>query len=184
MASPLRRRHGRLHIQLGVALELYESETPGIELLDNTTMILGEESEPQPDLALRILAEYGGQSQETEDDYVLGPPEFLAEIAHSTRSIDLHQKRVDYQRAGVREYLVLCLRELELHWFHFKSRQPIAPDAGGIYRSRVFPGLWIDGPALVAQRRSRLLEVIRQGLASPQHAAFVKRLEARRRRRS
>jgi Uma2 family endonuclease len=31
----------------------------------------------------------------------------IAEVAHSTRAIDLHQKRLDYQQAGVREYLVL-----------------------------------------------------------------------------
>src|SRR5262245_23245479 len=87
MASPLRRRHGRYQPKLTVVLERYESATPGLELLDNATTILNEESEPQPDLGLRILSAYGGQSWETEDDYVGGAPELLAEISHSTRSI-------------------------------------------------------------------------------------------------
>ena len=98
MASPLRRAHGRYHAQLAMLFGLYESKTPGVEALDNVTTILGEESEPQPDLALRVLSAYGGRSRETEDDYVEGPPELIAEVAYSTRSIDMHQKRRDYRR--------------------------------------------------------------------------------------
>src|SRR5262249_43328177 len=63
MTSPLRRPHGNYHLKLGLALELYASGTPGVEAGDNATAILGEESEPQPDLALRILPEYGGRSR-------------------------------------------------------------------------------------------------------------------------
>ena len=137
MASPLRRAHGRWHLQLGALLERYSKATPGVEALDNATTILSEESEPQPDLALRILSDYGGQSRETKDDYVEGPPEMVAEVAHSTRAIDLHQKRLDYQRAGVREYLVLSIEGPELIWFAFSSRGRIAPDADGVCRSRV-----------------------------------------------
>jgi Uma2 family endonuclease len=181
MASPLRRAHGKYHLELAIALGLYENETPGIEVLDNATTMLGEESEPQPDLSMRILAEFGGQSREDADDYVVGAPELVAEIAHSTRAIDMNLKRVDYQRAGVKEYIVLCVRERELHWFDFRARRPLKPDVQGVLRSRVFPGLWIDGPALLARKRDRVLEVIRQGLASREHAAFAKRMQDKRR---
>src|SRR5438132_1422155 len=61
MASPLRRLHAIYRLKLGTILSLYADATPGVEALDNATTILGEESEPQPDLALRILPEYGGQ---------------------------------------------------------------------------------------------------------------------------
>src|SRR5437870_3691569 len=60
MASPVGWPHGTYHLKLGVALELYAAGTPGVEAGDNATTILGEESEPQPDLTLRTLAEYGG----------------------------------------------------------------------------------------------------------------------------
>ncbi len=183
MASPLRRTHGRLHLQLGAILERYASATPGVEALDNATVILSEESEPQPDLALRILSDYGGRSRESEDDYVLGPPELIVEIAHSTRAIDMHQKRLDYRSAGVREYLVLCVEEPELHWFRFRPNGELAPDKRGIYRSRVFPGLWINGAALLARQRQSLQATLRQGLSSPEHAGFVRHLEARYRAR-
>jgi Uma2 family endonuclease len=163
---------------------LYHAATPGTEGLNNTTTILGKDSEPQPDLELRILPAFGGQSGETPDQYVQGPPELIAEIAHSSRDIDLHQKRDDYQRAGVVEYLVLSVAERELHWFHFPSGRPIRPNREGVWRSRVFPGLWLHGEALLARESARLIEVVQQGLASRPHAAFVKRLQAAHRRLS
>jgi hypothetical protein len=53
-----------------------------------------------------------------------------------------------------------------------------------VARSRVFPGLWLDVAALLRQDSRRLREVAEQGLASRAHAAFVRRLEAARRKRS
>ena len=88
----------------------------------------------------------------------------------------MHGKRDDYARYGVLEYLVLSLRENRLHWFDLRAGQELQPDADGIYRIRCFPGLWIDGAALVARDGRRLLEVLNQGLAAPEHAAFVRRL--------
>lgn len=184
MPSPLRRPHGRYHYLLGTVYCLYEIATPGLEGLNNATTILGEYSEPQPDLSLRILPEWGGRSQTSEDDYVTGAPELMTEISHSTKEKDLKAKKVDYRKEGVQEYLVVCVKERELQWFHFPSRRQIVADAHGVYRSRVFPGLWIDGPALFAKDMRRELQVLQEGLDSPQHAAFVKRLQATHRKHS
>jgi Uma2 family endonuclease len=182
MTSPLRRAHGLYHPVLSGAFLLYQAATPGVELLDNATTILGEESEPQPDLELRILSQYGGQSRETQKDYVEGPPELIAEIAHSTRAIDMHQKRDDYEQAGVLEYVVLCLEEQQLYWWHFPSGRMIKPNRQDIFRSRVFPGLWIDSQALLARDTKRLIKVVEQGLSSRAHTVFVKRLQTARRK--
>src|SRR5579885_1468025 len=184
MASPLGQPHGYYHPELTGPLWLYKNATPGVELLDNVTTILGEESEAQPDLELRILPAYGGQSRDTEDNYVGGAPELVAEIAHSTRALALGAKRDDYRDAGVLEYLVVCIEERQLHWFDFRTGQPLRPTRQGVYRSRAFPGLWIDGPALLARDSKRLMEVVQRGLASPEHARFVKRLQAAWRKRS
>ncbi len=55
-------------------------------------------------------------------------------------------------------------------------------DPDGIYRSETFPGLWLDARALYAEDLQRLIEVLDQGLATPEHAAFAAKLaEARRR---
>ena len=182
MASPLRLTHSRYDGEIGFVYELYRRATPGTEVLHNATAILGEESEPQPDLGLRILPEYGGQSRTTDKDYLVGPPELLTEIAYSTRALDMHAKRDDYRRTGVLEYLVVCVEERELHWFDFTKDRPLQPTRAGVYRSRAFPGLWLDGPALLRRDSARVEEVLRQGLASRPHAAFVKRLESARKR--
>jgi Uma2 family endonuclease len=184
MASPLRRPHAVYGEELSFAFGVYRRATPGVELLPNATAILGKKSEPQPDLALRILPDFGGRTEDTEDEYVKGPPELLAEIAYSTRAIDLHLKKEDYQRARVLEYLVVSLEEKQLYWFRFPSGTALKPDRQGIYRSRVFPGLWIDGQALLARDSARIMEVVQRGLAHPSHAAFVKRLQAARRRKA
>src|SRR5262249_18936960 len=148
----------------------------------NSTAILGEESEPQPDLMLRLVPECGGQAHLDEDQYLVGAPELALEVAHSSRALDLGQKREDYLTAGVQEYVVFCVEEKELHWFHFPSKKKLKPDGEGVWKSRVFPGLWLDGPALVARDTGRLLATLQRGLASPQHAAFVRRLEQQRKR--
>ena len=179
VASPLRIRHGSNHLPLGSVFFAYESSTLGTECGDNTTILLGDEGEPQPDLYLRVLPEYGGQSGTTVNDYVDGAPELIAEIAHSSRSIDLHAKRDDYTRYGVREYLVLCLRERQLRWFDLAANRELQADADGVFQIRVFPGLWINGEALLARDFRRLTATLEQGLATPDHAEFVANLAAR-----
>lgn len=184
MASPMRRPHGRDHVVWGYLLEHYAAVTPGTEVLDNSTTILDEDSEPQPDLCLRILTECGGQSVINADDYLEGPPELVAEIAHSSRAIDLFEKRDDYHKAGVREYLVLCVAERELHWFHFPSGDLVKPDRQGLSRSREFPGLWIDVAALLARDTQTIRAGLERGLARREHATFVRRLQKVRRKKS
>jgi hypothetical protein len=83
----------------------------------------------------------------------------------------------------VAEYLVLCIEEQEIRWTDFRADKPLRPNRQGVYRSRIFPGLWIDGAALLARDSKRLIEAVRQGLASPEHARLVKRLQAEWRKR-
>ncbi len=180
VASPLRLRHGTNHVPLGSVLFAYESATPGTEHGDNTTVILGRDSEPQPDLFLRVLPSHGGRSRTTGDDYVAGPPELLVEIAHSSRSIDLHAKRTDYRTAGVPEYLVYLVDDLRLRWFDLAGDRELTVPADGIVRSVQFPGLWIDTAALAARDHGKLMATLGLGLASPGHADFVRLLAARR----
>ena len=76
------------------------------------------------------------------------------------------------------EYLVVCLQEHQLRWFDLRANDELQPDAGGIYRMRAFPGLWVHGPALLAKDHGTMMATLQQGLATPEHAAFVKRLAA------
>jgi Uma2 family endonuclease len=175
VSSPLKRPHGTNHLPLGTLFFIYEGHTPGVESGDNTTVQLGESAEPQPDLYLRILPENGGQSR-TEDEYVVGAPELIAEIAQSSRSIDLHAKLLDYARYGVREYLVVCVREKQLRWFDLPTDQELQLDRDGVCRVRAFPGLWVHAQALLAKDCGRLMATLQEGLATPEHAEFAARL--------
>jgi Uma2 family endonuclease len=174
MASPVGLRRG-FHIRLGTLLGVYESATPGVEAADNTTLILGPQSEPQPDLHLRLAEAHGGRTREHEG-MLAGPPELAAEVSDSTRALDLGAKRRDYDRAGILEYLVLLVKEGRLRAFGPGGTE-IPNDDDGIYRSKVFPGLWIDAAAIVAGDLRRALRMLNKGLKSPEHAAFVRRLK-------
>lgn len=178
MPSPLKTPHGNIHARIMQWLCNYVDATPGTDGFDNATAILGEESEPQPDGYLIISPEKGGQTRINEDEYLEGAPELIAEVASSTEYLDLHAKRDDYERAGVREYIVAALRQNRVVWFISRNGQfedlPLGSD--GIYRSEVFPGLWLDPAALLRRDGVRVQEVLQQGLASPEHAAFVAKL--------
>ena len=181
MPSPLSPRHGRMHMRVTSWLASYEDATPGVEAYDNTTAILGEESEPQPDAYLIISPEKGGQTHENEDEYLEGAPELIVEVALSSEPVDLHAKKDDYERAGVQEYVVIALQQNRVFWFVSRNSQfeELAPGEDGIYRSEVFPGLWLDPAALLRRDAAQIRAVLQQGLASPEHAAFVAQLAAR-----
>jgi Uma2 family endonuclease len=181
MAAALRRPHGEYHALLATIFGVYQAGTPAVRTSDNATVILGEESEPQPDLDLRILEEYGGQSRVNEEEYLEGAPELIAEVAYSSRAIDLNQKKEAYQKAGVKEYLVLNLEDHCVQWFQFPSGDEIQPNRQGVLRSVVFPGLWLHVQALLDQDGARLIQTVQKGLASRDHAAFVRQLAAQRR---
>ena len=160
----------------------YWIATPGTLTADNTTTILGELSEPQPDGVLIIEPTAGGQTGLSEDGYTTGPPELIVEVASSSASIDLHAKRRDYEQAGVLEYVVVVLRQQVIQWFIWQNGtyQEVSPDTDGIFRSRIFPGLWLHANALLQLDGVTVMEVLRQGLATPEHAAFIQQLQERR----
>src|ERR1700733_68166 len=65
VASSLRMPHSSNHLNLAAIVANYAGYTPGVKGTDNATVLLGEEGEPQPDLSLRILPEYGGRTKTT-----------------------------------------------------------------------------------------------------------------------
>ena len=155
--------------------------TPGVEALDNASTALGLKSEPQPDVLLRILPECGGRTK-TDPRFVDGVPELLVEVSHTSRYTDLGPKFEDYERVGVQEYIVRTIEPDEIYWFVLRNGRfvNLEPGPDGIYRSEVFPGLWLDPAALLAGDRRRLRAVVELGCATPEHAAFVARLAAAR----
>ncbi len=175
MASPVRaRKHGRPHGEMMGWLYIYQSELPGLELLDNATVRLDEDNEPQPDCCLRIATEFGGQSNVSADDYLEGAPELVVEIAASTASYDLHEKKEIYRQHGVQEYLVWRVIDRAIDWFCLvEGHYVLLPiDDDGIIRSRFFPGLWLSVADVLAWNTMGVLVGLRQGMANAEFAAF------------
>lgn len=172
------REHGQPHQDLQGWLAYYKAFTPGIEGADNPTVEVASD-DAQPDGCLLISPEFGGRCRVDEQGYLVGSPELMAEVAASSASFDLHEKRESYLRSEVQEYLVWKVLERCVVWWALEQEEYIelSPDEDGIYRSRVFPGLWLDAPALVAGDLRRVIEVVHQGISSPEHAAFVARLQ-------
>jgi Uma2 family endonuclease len=177
MPGPVGLAHGKAEIPALVWLDYYAEKTQGTQALGNVTTILGRKSEPQPDGLLRILPEYGGHSWD-EGGYVHVAPELVVEIAKATRYVDLGPKLGDYERAGVLEYIVHAVDPDEIIWFGQEQGALVqkSVDADGLFRSTVFPGLWLDPRALLDGNRARLRAVLDLGCATPEHAAFEARL--------
>ncbi len=117
---------------------------------------------------MRWEADQGGQSRISEDDYIEGAPELIVEVAASTASYDLHDKLRAYRRNGVREYLVWLTEEQALRWYRLEEgeyRQQ-EPDAEGLIKSGVFPGLWLAVEALLAGRMAEVLQVVQRGIGA------------------
>lgn len=170
--------HGSPHTDLACWLATYRVYTPGVQAGDNSTVLLpANNSEPQPDLLLRILPKHGGRTA-TVDGYVSGAPEHVDEIAASSASYDLHSKLRIYHRAGVLEYVVWRVWDRAIDWFvrQESNYEKMAPD-NGVYRSRIFPGLWLDADAMLAGDVKRVLSILHEGLASPEHAEFCAKLQ-------
>ncbi|MEM7713555.1 MAG: Uma2 family endonuclease [Cyanobacteria bacterium P01_A01_bin.68] len=172
-------KHGRSHAKIMTWLGTYCAASPGVDLQDNATVRLDADNEPQPDALLRIEPEVGGNSRISEDDYIEGSPELIAEIAASSASYDLNDKLNAYRRNGVKEYVVWQMYENRLDWFILKEGRYILleADKSGIIRSETFPGLWLAVDALREGNLAEVLTVLQQGLQTNEHQNFTRTLQ-------
>lgn len=182
MASPVSYKgHGRPHLKVNTWLGNYLAATPGVDGADHATTRLDLDNEPQPDACLIVLPEHGGRCRIDEDDYIVGGPEIVVEIASSSASYDLHSKLNAYRRNGVLEYVVWRTRDAAIDWFVLRGGRydRLAP-VDGICRSEALPGLWLDVSAMLKNDLAAVLGAVARGTATPEHAAFVAGLAAAR----
>ncbi len=158
----------------------YAIATPGTKSAVNATTKLGAKDVPQPDGLLRILPGFGGQTR-VEKKILVGAPELGFEVAASSASIDANAKKDSYLDSGMREYVLWRTISGKIDWWKLENGEfvEIEPGEDGILRSEVFPGLWLDPAAMLKEDGSQMMEVLQHGLASPEHAAFVKNLAKR-----
>lgn len=168
--------HGEPHFEFNGWLYLYRAQTPGVRGGDNSTLRLDLDNEPQPDAYLRLLPECGGQARIAEG-YLEGAPELIAEIAASSASYDMHDKLNVYRRNQVREYVVWRVWDRQIDWFILSAgRYEKLQMRDGVYRSQVFPGLWLDCDAAIASDSARVVQTLKRGLSSPGHKEFAERI--------
>jgi len=182
MPSPVYFNHGGPSWAIGGWLFTYRAGTPGVQGCDNTSVRLDLDNEPEPDVFLFISPDCGGHARIAEDGMVEGAPELVVEIAATSASRDLHDKLNVYRRNGVKEYIAWRVLDQAIDWFVLRGgayeRLTPSKNAAGkeVYKSDTFPGLWLDVQAMLRDDIPAVLEVLREGLASGEHAAFVTRL--------
>jgi Uma2 family endonuclease len=180
MPSPVTfEEHASPQFDLIGLFSVYRFSTPGVRGGDNATVRLDLDNEPQPDILLCIDPARGGQLRPTTGRYIEGAPELVVEIAASSVNVDLHAKLNAYRRNGVREYVVWRVWDGAIDWFVLRggNYDHLAPGVDGVYRSEILPGLWLDARAVLRGDWQAALRAIQAGTASPEHAAFVQRLQ-------
>lgn len=170
-------KHGCPHADAVGWLGVYTAYTPGINACSSGTVRLDFENEFTPDGCLYL--ERGGKSRVSQDDVIEGAPELVVEIATSSAAYDLHTKKRVYQRSGVQEYLAFQMHEKGEDWFVLREGvyATLTPDETGILKSEVFPGLWLNTKAFWSGDLAAMLATLQEGVASPEHAAFVERMK-------
>ena len=179
MASPLFADHGEPHSSVIGWLYVYVAAPQGVKVYDNTSLRLDNDNEFQPDAMMRLDETLGGHSR-VNQGYVEGVPELIVEIAASSASVDRHDKLRVYQRNGVREYIVWPVYDRAVEWFEWRDGEYVLmqADSQGIFRSHIFPGLWLNVNALLQADHAAVLATLQAGLAAPEHADFVAQLRA------
>ena len=140
--SPLRGDyHGEPHGYVMLWLGYYAMHVPEARCMDNTTLLLDDGVEAQPD-AMLWRRGVGGPRMNAKG-FIEGPPQLIVEVAASSASYDLHEKKEACRRNGVREYVVWRVLDKAIDWFRLRDGGyvPVHPDAGGLIESEQFPGL-------------------------------------------
>lgn len=173
--------HGEANAHVVGWIGNYHAYTPHSLAAVHPSIRLDYDNMPQPDACLIIDPGHGGQARISEDDYIENAPELISEIATSNVSLDLWKKMHVYRRNGVLEYLVWRVQDQTFDWFVLRDGEyaRLEPGEDGILRSEVFPGLWLDPAAMLRGDLNAVMAVLQRGLASPEHAAFVARLQAK-----
>jgi Uma2 family endonuclease len=151
VASPVSSRfHGRPHARVMGWLTTYCAKHPEVYLAVDATLRLDARNEVQPDACL--WCEDPNGTHEDDEGYIEGVPPFVVEVAASSATYDLHDKKEAYRRNGVREYVVWRVRDGAVDWFRLEGGEyvRIEPNPQGLIESAVFPGLRLDVPKLLA----------------------------------
>ena len=88
--------------------------------------------------------------------------------------IDLRRTQALHRRACARRH---GSRNRWIDWYILRdgAYQQLRRDEDQVYRSELFPGLWLDVPAIDRGDTKAVLTTLRRGLDSSEHAELVAR---------
>ena len=176
MPSPVSALHSEPHGNLICLLGHYRKRTPGVRMFVDGTVRLDSDNNVQPDVTL-MLPGKSSEARLNEKHYIIGSPELVCEVSVSSASIDMNEKLNAYRRNGIREYLAWRVEDEALDLFKLRDgRYEATAVEEGLLRSEVFPGLWVDIEATLADDLDKAYAAVDAGCATDEHAAFVKRL--------
>lgn len=166
MSPPLRAdTHAEPDALMHLWLGYYASQTTGVKLYANPTLILDRENTPQPDSVLCRVPSKGGRASVNAEGYLTGPPEMVCEVSSSSAAMDMNAKFALYRRSGVQEYLVWLTGERRVVWFSLEGEEYVPlVEKGGLLKSRIFPGLTLDLKALLAMNGARVVAAQQRAL--------------------
>lgn len=174
----------RICAQHRIALTLwigtYSAYTFGLSAGLNSTVKIDQNNELQPDIVMLIKPKFGGQIRLDGEGYIHGAPELVADVTDNIEITEWRKKRTVYLHNLVSEYIVWRVYDEAVDWFVMRDGDfvPLVPDSSGVLKSETFPGLWLDVAAMLRRDLAAVLAVLNQGLASPEHAAYVAKLHA------
>lgn len=167
MASPASFDHASVQQFLITTLSNFVSARQlGIVLGENAAFRLNADNVYQPDVSFLCNA----RLHLAGEVYVQGAPDLAVEvISPSSRQYDAFEKRINYARAGVKEYWLVDPIERSVAIYTLEEDQFVrAVQPGDILRSQVLPGYWLRGAWIfppVGEARPGELDVARaQGL--------------------
>ena len=164
VASPSRwDKHGKHQSLVVLWLGTYALGRPAVGVGNGDTVYLTGGHEVQPDAFLFRLSGPDAGARVTEEGYIEGAPELIVEVAASSASYDLHDKKEAYRRAGVPEYIAWRVLDRAIDWFRLQDGQFVRaePDEDGIIESHVFPGLRLNVAAMLAGDAAGVLAALR-----------------------
>jgi Uma2 family endonuclease len=185
MPPPVFEDHSTPHNIAATWIGFYSVHTRGTKAHNDRTLQLVGYNQVQPDVCLVLLPECGGKTFVNEHRELAGFPELIFEVAASSASYDLFEKKNAYHANQVQEYIVWQTLDHRLDWFQWTPAEYVrrAPDARGMIKSNVFPGLWLHATALLLEEYQKVMKTLEHGLRTAEHSRFVTQLSAKLKRR-
>ena len=160
MASPASKVHqdiaGLLHSVLRAFIEQHN-----LGLVLSAPFQMKLEHGREPDL-LFIAAEHLDRLKET---YLDGPADLVVEIVSpESAARDRGDKYYEYEAGGVPEYWLIDPQRQRAEFYRLQDDlfRLVQPDAEGVYRSAVVPGLWLRVAWLWQEPLPPVLDVLRE----------------------